>query len=578
MSAETVRMIFPPMFPPFQPYPSLPVLAAAAGSAGIRVSGCDLNLWTHEALVSPRYAGRLLLSGTRCSSPGSGSRQGTEGTIADAQHGLEMLRTEAAGPRPGASDYLEAIQAINLALREVGSRFDGVTLQLGRASMPYSPQHSSDIVAATRDHRRNPFIEMFADHIEETRTELADAMLIGVSIVSLSQVIPAFTYLALLRDSVPETPFVVGGPVLTRVSDKLMTRSGLFDLFDFVVLGEGETALIELVHQLQAKREFASVPNLLYRQSGQLVRSRVTHVEDLNAWPAPRYEVLPVTQYLSPRPTLSVPVARGCYWGKCMFCNQHVVSGGCFRERDASLVADDILTLSSTHGAEVFCLGTESLRPAHGREIAERLIVKGARIVWYAGSRLDERLLLPTLRKYAESGCFELMFGLESGSQRVLDAMRKGTNVLQARQIVRDCADVGIPTHLFLMVGFPGEEPTDVIATADFVAETLSSGLPEVSCWISRFQAVHGAPVTHQLRENGWCSPAAEAREDLAYILPLTRSRPGSHGPRWAERRLEEAAKAHSQPDCVKLPVEFRMALRLACKRQTARTVASRAR
>jgi len=559
MPTNRIHIIFPPMFSPYQPYTSIPSLAAATHKAGVHLHAIDLNIIAHEAFLSPNYLYKSLekaLKNDRLT-PTCLRDIGLE--IDRIEQNLQVIRGN--GEDVSAESYLSAIRSINRALKAVGAAHGRTSVCLGSARMPYSPQSSTHIMKAIRDELSNPFIPIFRQQIEKTRNEFENVSLLGVSLICLGQVIPAFTYLALFRERFPDIPVVIGGPVLSRIERKFPRCSEIQEFFDFVVLGAGETALIELASQLDGKRDFSEVPNLLYSDNSGMVRSRLTHIEDLDAWPTIRYDIMPINKYFSPKLLLTVPVARGCYWKKCTFCNQHVVSRGGFCQRDPSLVLEDISWLACKHDTDLFCLGTEGLHPKYGEQIAERLISAGLEISWYAGSRLDDRLDYSVIRKYRESGCKQLMLGLESGSQRILDSMKKGIRIEHARDVIRLCHRLGVGVHLFLMTGFPGEEISDIEATSELLKDILSLSPMHVSVKLSKFQVVDGSQISLDPKSFGCFIPSRHNQGDLSYILPFKYNHSQQVELSWARKEYENVINSSGAANFSYLPTTYRMAI-----------------
>jgi anaerobic magnesium-protoporphyrin IX monomethyl ester cyclase len=105
------------------------------------------------------------------------------------------------------------------------------------------------------------------------------------------------------------------------------------DLVDDFVVFEGETALLELVNQMDGKRDFSKVPNLIYRQNGKITVNQPFYSENINQLTAPNYDGFPLDLYLSPEPVLPVQFSRGCYYKDCAFCALTLDHQN-FRQRD----------------------------------------------------------------------------------------------------------------------------------------------------------------------------------------------------------------------------------------------------
>lgn len=191
------------------------------------------------------------------------------------------------------------------------------------------------------------------------------------------------------------------------------------------------------------------------------------------------------------------------------FCNQYVVHGDTYRPKQAQKVVDEIEHLSSS-GAGLFGFVNEGLPVSQLARIAQELLRRQMSIKWYASARLDRAAKDPRVYgPIGAAGCRRLFFGMESGSQRVLDRMDKGISVGDFPVIFRACKDNGIDVYLYLMVGYLGETAEDRRRTIDVVCKQgdLVDGF-----YISDFTAMVSSPVAGEPGRFGY---KLREREDL---------------------------------------------------------------
>ena len=340
-------------------------------------------------------------------------------------------------------------------------------------SMRFSNQSFNDILKATTSDE-NPYLEYF-EKVFLKEFAKKEYTVIGVSVTALSQIIPSFTLANLLKKLFPHTKIVFGGQVFNRLEDNIKQIPQFFKYVDYLILGEGETPLLNLAEYLLNKREITSVPNLLFYDNSKnmVIETSVKFREDIHKIPPPDYKGLKLSKYLSPIPVLSYQPARGCYWSKCTFCNQFAITGKGLRCKKPDEIVSDIKYLFKTFKTSYFSFVNESLPPKMMRDIAQKLLDEEFRIKWYAGARFDKGFDRNTLRLLKKSGCEKLYFGLESGSQKVLDKMGKGTDIEVIKQILKDTKEMGIGVHLFIMIGFTTETINDLELTKQFISEII---------------------------------------------------------------------------------------------------------
>jgi hypothetical protein len=198
------------------------------------------------------------------------------------------------------------------------------------------------------------------------------------------------------------------------------------------------------------------------------------------ACPSPAYALLSLKQYFSALTVLPVFTALGCPWSRCAFCNHPVQPPFPSRHyfpRPLSQVLDEI-EWAVGQGITLFFLVDEAVSPERLQAFAEGVMARKLTIHWLCYSRLEDGHTAERLVFLHSAGCRKIYYGLESGSQSILDRFAKGIQADTARRVLRDLGQAGIACHLFLMTGFPGESRSDQDATLELLRATLPF-LPE---------------------------------------------------------------------------------------------------
>jgi radical SAM superfamily enzyme YgiQ (UPF0313 family) len=253
---------------------------------------------------------------------------------------------------------------------------------------------------------------------------------------------------------------------------------------DLVVMGEGEQTFVELLRRLSAAgwRLDAQLDDLsglaLPDGRGGILRTpECPHLPDLDSLPFPARDLIDVERYQAAwrsvhgYSSLSVIAGRGCPYG-CTWC-QKSVFGRSYRMRSPDSVADEIGQIKERYHPDqirvvddVLGIDRRWLKRWH-----DALLERDAVIPFEALSRVD-LVDEETIRLLREIGCRRLAFGAESGSQKVLDAMQKGTRVEQIHHAAELCRRHGIETYFYIMLGYPGEDWTDIEATVNLLRTT----------------------------------------------------------------------------------------------------------
>jgi anaerobic magnesium-protoporphyrin IX monomethyl ester cyclase len=147
--------------------------------------------------------------------------------------------------------------------------------------------------------------------------------------------------------------------------------------------------------------------------------------EKIGELPLPDFDGLPLGKYLAPDLVLPLLTARGCYFGKCAFCNVGYGEAESFSQLRAEHLADQMLTLREMYGVKHIFFSDEAITPRNLRDLSPILEEEGSPLHWGGCVRLERVITRDLLDSMARGGCRMILFGLESASQAVIDHMVK---------------------------------------------------------------------------------------------------------------------------------------------------------
>jgi radical SAM superfamily enzyme YgiQ (UPF0313 family) len=251
---------------------------------------------------------------------------------------------------------------------------------------------------------------------------------------------------------------------------------------DAAVVGEGEYTVLELMPLLLERAQVDSglgqVQGLAYRDSAeQVVRTPSrSHIKDLENLPIPARDLIDIESYRRAWRrqhgyfSLSLIATRGCPYG-CTWC-QKSVFGRSFRPRSPEGVAEEMRLIKEQYRPDQIrivddVLGIDRVWVQNWHDA---VLARDAAIPFECLSRAD-LMGEEMARLLEEAGCRRIHYGAESGSQKVLDAMNKGTTVPQIHRVAEVCRNLGIETYFYMMVGYPGEEWEDLKLSVKLLRE-----------------------------------------------------------------------------------------------------------
>ena len=272
-----------------------------------------------------------------------------------------------------------------------------------------------------------------------------------------------------LKGRLPETKVVVGGAHPTILPKKTLTEN---TAIDFAVIGEGEIVLLDLVNTLENGKELGHVPGLAYRQGDDvLVNPPPTPIKNLDDLPKPARHLLPMQAYRMTRSrtkadhAFTVSVARGCPFD-CAFCCR--IFGRRVRYHSVERLIEEVGLLVDDFGAKEINFEADTLTLDRGfvHTLCEGLVDSGLakRMVWTCESRVDT-VNAEMLRAMKAAGCWQISYGVETGSQRLLDLIQKGIRIDRIEKTFRLTKEVGISIRAFFMLGLPTETRADSLKT-----------------------------------------------------------------------------------------------------------------
>lgn len=296
--------------------------------------------------------------------------------------------------------------------------------------------------------------------------------LVGVSFLT-----PAYTratkIVSTLRPLLPRAKFCAGGFHPSILPEQTVKELSL----DFCVIGEGEMTLLEVCQRLTNGNGMSGVKGLCYAGSGcaPVITPSRELIDDLDRLPEPATHLLDYENYMRP-PGLfrgmvtdriaALATSRGCPF-HCAYCGGRKLYQGRVRFRSLPSIQRELDHLVATHRIRGLWIIDECFTLDRGRAMAMADLIAKYGLRWGMQTRVD-LLDEPIIRHFKDRGCFEINFGVESGSDRVLGLLKKGTTRQVAERTFSWCRSAGVRTTANFMIGTPTETETEIYETFEF--------------------------------------------------------------------------------------------------------------
>ncbi|OGX19393.1 MAG: hypothetical protein A2Y04_00360 [Omnitrophica WOR_2 bacterium GWC2_45_7] len=292
-----------------------------------------------------------------------------------------------------------------------------------------------------------------------------------------------------VRELFPEAVLFAGGEHITALPEFCLEDCPSLDL---CVLGEGDGAIVDLIHMLDKEGSLSEAPSLVYRdKNGGYARTkRAERIGNIDALSWPAWDLIPMENYLSRGLTYhlkrgrTIPMlaTRGCPY-HCSFCSNENMWGRRWLPRDPKSVVDEMEHYIKIYKAENFVFS--DLTAVISREsivsLCQEILRRKLRITWQLPTLRTESLDAEVLRVMYAAGCRELDFALESGSTDVLKSVDKRNDPKKICSLIKDGLKLGMNLSTNIVIGLPQERFRDFLKTYGLMMKLAVAGLQELN-------------------------------------------------------------------------------------------------
>ncbi|MFC1594656.1 B12-binding domain-containing radical SAM protein [Candidatus Omnitrophota bacterium] len=290
---------------------------------------------------------------------------------------------------------------------------------------------------------------------------------------------------------------IIGGAHPTLFQESLFRFADI----DYVVFGEGEYTIRELFQRIKHGQSFRGVNGLIYRHKGSVVKNLPrTFENNIDSIPFPSWHLINLRKYSF----IPLVTSRGCPYS-CVFCVTGKLQGKRWRARSAENILNELEYLHRKFAVRYFMLRADNFFVSKERvfDICEGIMKKRLDICWsVASGRLDlvDKSMLEAMKR---SGCESVSFGIESGSDEILENIKKGFTVKRIERSVELAIGAGLIVYGSFMIGNPGETPETAQKTIEFMKKLFSCGLSPRYSTLCTPTPFSGTELEAWVKENG---------------------------------------------------------------------------
>lgn len=337
---------------------------------------------------------------------------------------------------------------------------------------------------------------------------------VGITIPFSAHAKSALEVAKIIKKTNEKIIIVVGGPHATIVPEKCLTK-----YVDFVIIGEGEETMPELIKHLEKKeseKKLLDIPGIAFLKNKKLIITKNrAMIQNLNKLPFPARHLLNLKKYFqeqkknnysrgATKKTTTIITSRGCPFG-CVFCSINITMGKIFRPRTSRNVAAELEYLVKKLKIEHIEFEDDNFtfNIRRTNKICDLILKKKLKFIWRTPNGIRADLLTPDLiQKFKKTGCYELWFAPESGSQRVInEVIGKRLLLEKVTFAVKECLKNKIQPNCFFVIGSIGETKNEIKETLVYMQKLRKIG---AGCYINIATPLYGTRLYNQAKENNY--------------------------------------------------------------------------
>ncbi len=343
---------------------------------------------------------------------------------------------------------------------------------------PFYSYNYGDIKTQCYDRSLNMFIDYYEKKLEGMSFD--EYSLIGISICDLSQVVPGLTLARMLKEKC-RAHISLGGNYIYKIRNDLKKIPEFFSLFcDSLQIGDGELSLISLIEGIDGKRAFSDVYSLIYKnEASEIEVTAEAPLLDMDKIEFPCFDGYDFSKYFSADIVMPVQLSKGCYWGKCTFCDFYT-GQQCYDTKSVERAVDEVEFLIEKYGFRHFAFVDEAVPPAYYNRFAKELIKRNVKINFYSFARLEKGFTSEVLKNLYDAGACFFAWGYEAHSPRIMKLLNKGVDVDYRLTLLKNAKEIGLWNHCTFLLSYPTETFEETEATKEVIRnrELINSCTP----------------------------------------------------------------------------------------------------
>ena len=487
-------MIFPPIWSFSEPYIAIPSLISQLRHKGYSAKAMDINIdFFNDMLTKQELERSLQLIETKFTALKSREleiqeEKTYEEKIASLklnafyhymEHEKEKIKNipnvidEAVKIIKSPTDFYKpkkivpALNILKLATKIISFPYYPLEINYTYITNKFMKLNYQDIKRVIEDTEQNIFLDYYRRYGIIEKIKKQEPKYIGISIGEESQLIGGLTLAKILKKET-NAYINIGGNYFLRLLDSLKKLPDFFDTFaDSVSYGEGENSILELAEFITGKRNIENVSNLVYKKDQEVISTKRSIPVKLSEINKPDFSDFIHKSYFTPEIILPVQATRGCYWGKCTFCDSDYNLS--YSIKDIGLLIQELKYYKNEYNINHIEFIDEAISPSYLDKLSKEIIKDGLKINICFLARLEKEFTKDLLIQLYKAGVKCITWGYESENERILKLINKGIDIKNRKKILYNANKAGIWNRIYAFIGFPTETYKESMQTINFL-------------------------------------------------------------------------------------------------------------
>ena len=367
--------------------------------------------------------------------------------------------------KKGLFSFLMNYPVAQRAIAESFSKQDSVVFENNLSGLKLNLRNIFAQALKSGNALKQPFFYVWEQQIIKRITDISPD-LIGFSIYDDLQLDWTLNFAKELKKK-SNAKIILGGTDISQRRNNL--PENIFDTVDIINYGEGE----EVFSRIAKGTPLENVPNIIFKDNDGNIKTNDMKDSAENIFYKPNYKGIDFNQYFLPKPVLQIESSRGCYWHRCIFCTFMDCSK--YKVKNVDALIEEIKEYVNVYNIRHFFFTDSAIHPNYARKFSEKLRENNLKIYYLTFLRLDKEFDEDLLKLMYDTGLRIAMWGVESGSERILNMYDKGTEPVRNAKIINTAHEIGIYNYCWLMTKFPKETKEDIDKTRDFLTQNYDA-------------------------------------------------------------------------------------------------------